>query len=474
MPPRPPMTLNQLTVLIVDDEPTIRETMAEFLQREGYLVLVCPTGEDAVQLARNQHFDVILCDVNLPGMDGMDVLERLQIISPDTFVILITAYATVETAVEAFQKGAYDYLIKPIILRDVSSKLNRLGQYQQLHNDNQTLRRALHALQDQGDFYAFRHAAMKQIETLSAKLAPSDSTILILGESGTGKDVLARSIHQLRSATQAEPGKYVPINCAAIPADLLESQLFGHRRGSFTGAERDMPGVFAHAGAGTVFLDEIGELPLATQAKLLRVLEQKEVHPVGASEPVRVKARILAATNKNLEDEVRQGRFRNDLFYRLTVMTMTLPPLRHLTGELPELVAFLLGKHARAAAKPFVGVEHEAMRYLEAHTWPGNIRELDNAIQRAVLVGDPPLLQVADFPESIRPPSGEPTGMIDDLSQAYLQFEKQHLLRVLRETPERRRAARRLGIGLSSLYRKLDEHGITSQDLGRSGETSDG
>jgi DNA-binding NtrC family response regulator len=444
------------SVLVVDDEPLIRDTLGEFLQGEGYAVTRCGTGEEAVAVAGRHKFDVAVCDVNLPGMDGMDVLDRLAAVSPETFVLLVTAYATVETAVQAFQKGASDYLIKPVLLDDLSGKVKRLLHQRDLHRENQWLRRELNREAEQTDFVVGTSPAMKQVLALARRVAPTPSTLLILGESGTGKDVLARTVHRFAQAAKPTDGRFVAINCAAIPADLLESQLFGHRKGAFTGADRDAPGVFAHAGSGTVFLDEVGDLPLGTQAKLLRAIEQKEVLPVGASEPVKVQARIVAATNKDLETEAKAGRFRQDLFFRLNVVSVTLPPLRERREDVPELVSFLLGKHARAAGKPFSGLSHEAMRLVNGYPWPGNVRELDNALQRAVILGEPPLVQPVDLPPAVCPPADDPFA-VDDLKLAVARFEKLHITRILAHTPDKREAARRLNIGLSSLYRKLEE-----------------
>jgi DNA-binding NtrC family response regulator len=445
--------------LVVDDEPIIRDTLGEFLQGEGYAVTRCGTGEEAVELAAAHKFDVAVCDVNLPGIDGMDVMERLAAVSPETFVLLVTAYATVETAVQAFQRGASDYLIKPVLLDDLSGKVQRLLHQRDLRRENQWLRRELSREVEHNDFVVGTSPAMKQVLALARRVAPTPSTLLVLGESGTGKDVLARTVHQLGQAAKPTDGRYVAVNCAAIPGDLLESQLFGHRKGSFTGADREAVGVFAHAGAGTVFLDEIGDLPLPTQAKLLRAIEQKEVLPVGANEPIKVRARIIAATNKDLEAEAKAGRFRQDLFFRLNVVSVTLPPLRDRREDLPELISFLLGKHARAAGKPFTGLSHEALQLVYGYPWPGNVRELDNALQRAVILGEPPLVHPHDLPPAVSPPPDDPFA-IDDLRLALARFEKLHIARILGQTPDRREAAKRLNIGLSSLYRLIAQYGI--------------
>jgi DNA-binding NtrC family response regulator len=444
------MAASRATVLVCDDELLIRDTLAEFLAQEGFAVEAVGTGEEAVRRAGQRYFDIVLCDVNLPGIDGIEVLHKILNVSPETFVLLITAYGTVESAVEAFQRGAQDYLMKPILLDEVLGKIRRLLKLRELNRENQWLRRALHQ-QEPADAVVGHSPAMARVYELARKVAPTKSTVLIQGESGTGKEVLARYVHQ-----QAGGERFLAVNCAAIPNDLLENQLFGHRKGAFTGADRDSAGVFVHAGEGTVFLDEIAELPLATQAKLLRAIEQKEVLPVGANEPVRVEARIIASTNKALPAEVQAGRFREDLFYRLNVVTLALPPLRDRREDIPELVEFLLAKHARVLNKRIDGVSHEAMRLLMACPWKGNVRELDNALQRAAILGDGPLITPADLPPDLAPIADDPS-LVDDLSQAMKRFERRHIERILRQTTDKKEAARRLGIGLSSLYRKIDE-----------------
>jgi DNA-binding NtrC family response regulator len=442
----------QHSVLIVDDEPLIRETLGEFLAQEGFRVTVCRDGEEALELASEQRFAVALCDVQLPGIDGIELLERLMKIDPELFVLLITAYATVENAVEAFQRGAHDYLMKPILLDEVLNKIRRLLAYRELFQENQWLRRELNRAGDT-DPIVGRSPAMQRVFEMVRKVAPTPSTVLLVGESGTGKELVARALH--RQGANPE-GRFIAVNCAAIPHDLLENQLFGHRKGAFTGADRDQAGVFVHAGAGTVFLDEIAELPQATQAKLLRAIEQKEILPVGANEPLLVEARILAATNKELDREVEQGRFREDLFYRLNVVTIRVPPLRERREDIPDLVDFLVARHARALGKRFRGVTHETMQLLMAGRWKGNVRELDNALQRAIILGEGPLITPADLPPDLVPVENDPA-LVDDLGEAVRRFEKQHLERILRQTPDKKEAARRLGMGLSSLYRKITE-----------------
>jgi DNA-binding NtrC family response regulator len=443
----------------VDDEPLIRETLAEYLSQEGFAVIGCGSGEEALERAAEQRFDVVLCDVQLPGMDGLELLERLQRISPETFVLLITAYATVENAVEAFQRGAHDYLMKPILLDEVLGKIRRLLAHQALFRENQWLRRELSRVHEHEQIVG-RGPAMAAVMAVVRKVAPTRSTVLIVGESGTGKELIARAIHEGGvDAAGADAARFLAVNCAAIPHDLLENQLFGHRKGSFTGADRDQTGVFVHAGAGTVFLDEIGEMPLATQAKLLRAIEHREVMPVGANEPTCVEARVLAATNKDLLREVEAGRFREDLYYRLNVVCVRVPPLRERREDIPDLVEYLLSRHARALGKRLNGVSHEAMQLLLSCRWKGNVRELDNALQRAVILGEGPLVTPADLPPDLAPVPGDP-GTVDDLGEAVRRFEKLHIERILRQTSDKKEAAKRLCVGLSSLYRRIAELGI--------------
>ena len=443
------------TILIVDDEPIIRESLGEFLTQEGFAVTVCGSAEDSLAQAQTTCFDLVLCDIQLPGIDGLELLHRLLKISPETFVILITAYGTVESAVAAFQRGAHDYLMKPILLDEVLAKIRRLLAYRDLHLENQWLRRELNRDIDTEKIVG-SSLAMQRVLDMVRKVAPTPSTVLLAGESGTGKEVIARAIHRQSKNADA---RFLAVNCAAIPHDLLENQLFGHRKGAFTGADRDQAGVFMHAGKGTVFLDEIAELPLATQAKMLRAIEMKEVLPVGANEPSAVEARVLAATNKNLAKEVEAGRFREDLFYRLNVVCITLPPLRERREDIPDLVEYLLTRHVQSLGKPITGVSHEAMQLLLACPWKGNVRELDNALQRAVILGEGPLITPGDLPPDLAPQTDDPH-LVDDLGEAVRRFEKQHIERVLRRMPDKKEAARLLGVGLSSLYRRIGELGI--------------
>lgn len=457
--PKPNRERAKGRVLVVDDERVIAETLNEFLEGEGYQVAVAEDAETALAIVERFEPEVALCDIQLPGLDGLELLDRLLKIRPETLVVMITAYGSLENAVDAFRKGAHDYLLKPVVFDELSIKLGRWLGYRRLSVENQVLRRQLHESAATPRMVG-RSEAMRAVKTLIAKLAPTRGNVLITGESGTGKELVARALHDQGPEPDAP---FLAINCAAIPHDLLENQLFGHIRGAFTGADRDHDGVFVSAGRGTVFLDEIGELPLGVQAKLLRAIEAKEVLPVGASRPRGFSARILAATNKRLETEVEAGRFRADLYYRLNVVGIPLPPLRERAEDIPELVAALIERRRRSLGKRIDGVDDETMRLLAAAPWKGNVRELDNAIERAIILGDGPLLTLEDFPAELAALSpsraaAENDPDDDDLRSALVRFERNHIRAVLdRSSGDKREAAKRLGLSLSSLYRKLEE-----------------
>jgi DNA-binding NtrC family response regulator len=442
-------------VLIVDDEDVIAGTLKEFLQGESFEVATAMNAATALNLIETFEPDVVLCDVQLPGADGLSVLNSSLQIRPETLFIVITAYATVENAVAAFQRGAHDYLMKPVMFEELLAKIDRLMTYRRLMLENQALRRQLHAHEDLETLVG-RSAAMKAVKTLIRKVGPTPSTVLITGESGTGKELVARALHTFGSDPDSV---FLAVNCAAIAHDLLENQLFGHVRGSFTGADRDHAGLFVAAGRGTVFLDEIGELSRSTQAKLLRAIENKEILPVGATRPISFQARLVTATNKDLLAEVAASRFREDLYYRLNVVSIHLPPLRDRREDIPELAAVLLSKHAARLGKHVQAVDNATIRGLMAAPWKGNVRELDNALERAVILGDGPILTPDDFPVGLMLEIDSEGGTTqDNLRAALREYERHHIQRVLTDCgDDKREAARRLGLGLSSLYRKLEE-----------------
>lgn len=469
-----PPPMETVRILVVDDEVLIRETLAECLSGEGYDVTMAGSAEKAMELASKSFFDICLCDIQLPGKNGLQLLDHLARTTPETHVLLITAYGAVETAVEAFQRGAHDYLIKPILLDELTGKITQLLEHRRIAQENRWLRRELHRVEAVDEIIG-TGPEMRALFRMVERVAPTGSTVLINGESGTGKELIARRIHQLANPEEPVDGKnesrsgardprklparWIAVNCAAIPKDLLENQLFGHRKGAFTGADRDQPGVFLHAGTGTVFLDEVAELNPALQAKLLRAIEQKEVFPVGANEPTQFHARILTATNKDLKKLVEAGQFREDLYYRLSVIVLTISPLRDRREDIPALVEHFINRHSRKMGKRIVGIDHDAMRILRNARWKGNVRELENTIQRAVILCDDPLIRIADLPADLVEETDDPAA-VDSLDAAVMRFEKRHIQRILALYPDKKEAAKRLDMALSSLYRRISELGI--------------
>lgn len=460
-------------ILIIDDENLFREDLTSLLRKEGYECLAAATGEKGLELIQESSPEIILCDINLPGKDGIQVLDEIMSISPESFVIMITAFGTLESSLEAFRKGASDYITKPLVLEDVLVKIERLVNYKRLSQEVKFLRREVS--QDEANLYGVGQSdAMKQVFDLIDKVAPTRSTVLITGESGTGKELVARAIHEF-NADDGESGEmsdrghhFAAINCAGIASELLESELFGHVRGSFTGAIRDHVGYFELAGEGTILLDEIGEMPLLLQGKLLRVLEQKEFPRVGSSKLVPLKARIVSATNKNLRDLVKAGEFREDLFFRLAVFEIRLPALRERRSDIPHLVEYFVKKFNREMKRKCLGVDNVATRKLFASSWPGNIRELRNVIERAMILCQGDYITVAELPIEIQEAYPVPE-YSDDLRGATKAFEKMHIQSVLKACQwNKEEAARRMGVNSSTLYRKMSDLGMTLKDTSRS------
>lgn len=442
------------SILICEDEEVIRRSLAELLQGEGYVVSPAASVTEAVTLAMSHDFDVAICDVMLPDGDGIDLLKRLVRLNPRTSVLVITAYATVENAVEAFKAGAFDYLVKPVIFDDLLNKLQRLFQFRVLDLENQALRREL-ARRGDFDQVVGSSQVLADLQDGIRKVAKTNANVLLVGETGTGKELFARAIHK---AGPKGHEKFLAVNCSTRPVELLEAQLFGSKLAAFSGAA-DQVGIFQHAGEGTVLLDEISELPQSTQAKLLRAIEYQEILPLGGSEPIRASARIIATTTRDLMREVADGRFQDDLFYRLDGVKLTIPPLRERSDDIPELVEFFIGKHSKAMNKRVAGATSETVRLLMSAQWKGNVRQLDNAIERAVLMCDGPHIQPDDLPPELLG-LAQPLPDTDDLRTALRHYEKLHISRVLRQWPDKREAAKRLKLGLSSLYRKIEELGI--------------
>jgi len=444
-------------ILVVEDQDAARESLAELLRGEGYEVYEAADGTVAKDLINKHDLDVILTDLMMPGADGIEVLKHSRNVSPQSLIMLMTAHASVDTAVEALRLGAQDYLLKPLIFEDVLRKVERLISHRKLAWENQILRREIdvHFGPDQP---LGRSPAMQEIAKMIKKVAPTPTTVLISGESGVGKEVVARTIH---NASLGRENVFLPVNCSAIPENLLESQLFGHMKGSFTGAVSSQEGLFQRARGGTIFLDEIGELPLSLQPKLLRVLEEKTVLPVGSTTPVKVNVRIMAASNRDLKGEVDAGRFREDLYYRLNVFEIDIPPLRKRLEDLPSLVEHLIRRHNLEMKTNYKGVDSATMRILMSLPWKGNIRELDNVLERAMILGNGEWISPADLPGHQSAADGD-YGMEDNLNKAVDLYEKSHIERTLGKAGgDKVRAAELLGLSLSTLYRKLEKLGIS-------------
>ncbi len=430
------------------------------LQEEGFNVRQACDGLGAIEAIREFDFDLVLTDLKMPGADGLAVLEETRKTSPKSVVILMTAFASVETAVNAFRMGAHDYILKPVVLNDVLQKIRRFLELKTLAWEVDLFRReANQASKDLG--LVGQGRSVKNILAMISKVASTNSTVLITGESGVGKEVVARALH-LQSASKDKV--FLPINCSAIPETLLESQLFGHARGSFTGAVAAQTGMFQRAQGGTIFLDEIGELPLTLQPKLLRVIEAKEVMPLGSENPVQLDVRIIAATNRELKRDVEEGRFREDLFYRLNVINIDVPPLRERRDDIPALVEHLVRRHNRAMKKNYKGVDNAAMKHLMSLPWKGNVRELDNVLERAMILGDGEWVTSDYLPRLASDEPVEDTEGGNNLRFALESYEKSHIENVLREANgDRTRAAQLLGLSRSSLYRKLEKLGIREE-----------
>jgi len=444
-------------ILIADDEPGVRESLAEVLRDAGHDVTTAVDGSAALRALEERDFAVVVTDIRMPGADGLAVLRRACEQSPQTVVLVMTAHASLETAVEALRAGAADYVLKPVLFDDLLAKVGRILEHRELVWQTQMLRRELEQHVDLD--LVGKSPAMREVQKLLGKVAPTGSTVLITGESGTGKEVVARAIHQ---ASPLRSKIFLPVNCAAIPESLLESQLFGHLRGSFTGAVTSQEGLFSRARGGTIFLDEIGDMPLGLQSKLLRVVESREILPVGATTPVKVDVRLVAATNRDLRKMADEGTFREDLYYRLNVVNVHLPPLRERREDIPGLIDFLIQRHRRELKRPFKGVDNAALKLLMSQPWKGNVRELDNVIEHAMIVGESDWITLADLPRALRDQDGALASVVgDDLREALRAYEKIHIESVLRRTAnDKRVAAERLGLSLSSLYRKIEELSI--------------
>jgi two-component system response regulator HydG len=448
------------TVLVIDDETGILESLRILLKNEGFTPVLASGGKQGLDQIAELRPDIILSDVRMPSVSGVQVLSAARALDPDVPVILMTAQATLQSAMQAVNEGAFYYIQKPFRNDELLAILRRAAEHRNLRVENKSLRQEITRRE--------RTASTRPVGTskswldivqLAETVAPTESTILIQGESGTGKEVIARYIHQL--SLRAE-GPFLSINCGALPESLLESELFGHVKGSFTGAVKDKSGLFTAAAGGTFFLDEIGETTPATQVKLLRVLQHREVIPVGATEAVPIDVRLLAATNRDLEEEIKRGAFRSDLFYRLNVIALHLPPLRDRRDDIPMLVEWFLHRTAEARSEPPKQLSPAAVEALQSFNWPGNVRELENALERAVILTAGPIIDVSVLPERITERRAEP--LVSDrmrTNPTLEAIERAYILWVLNsEGGNKTRAADILGIDPSTLYRKLSRFGV--------------
>jgi len=436
-------------VLVVDDEEGIREFLAEVLAGEGLQVTEAESGEAAAALVERRSFHLLVTDLRMPGMDGMALLRRARAIAPEMEVVVLTAHGTVESAVEAMKLGAFDYLTKPLssptelrLVAERALERRRLREHRLSQQPAETA----------GEFVA-EDPAMRSVVTLLSKVAPTPASVLLAGESGTGKEVAARYVH---AHSPRADGPFVAVNCAAVSPQLIESEMFGHERGAFTGAASRRRGRFELADGGTLFLDEVAELPASLQAKLLRVLQERSFERVGGSRTIEVDVRLVAATNRDLAAEIEAGAFREDLYHRLAVFPVRMPPLRERPDDVEPLAEHLLGRIGRELGRPGLSLDPDARRQLRHRAWPGNVRELSNALERAAIVADGDVIQPTDLALGPQSPQGRPglTGTLKELEQEAIR-------QTLAETGgHRKRAAERLGIGLRTLYDKLKEYDL--------------
>jgi DNA-binding NtrC family response regulator len=443
------------TILVVEDDADMRLMLEEELREAGYQTIAAADGVEALQRLAESDVDVVVTDLMMPGLKGNDVLAEVRARDPGVPVVIITAFGSIESAVDAMRAGAYHYVAKPF----------RMEQLRAAVESALTERRLWRELTGPGDgtrpgsvHIVAESPAMRKAVDLTLRAAPADSPVLLLGESGTGKELLARALH---AESPRREGPFLAVNCSAIPEHLLESQLFGHRRGAFTDARADHRGLFQEAEGGTVLLDEIGDMMPALQAKLLRVLQEKEVQPVGSATPVRVNVRIVAATHCDLDELVRDGRFRQDLFYRLNVITVRVPPLRERMEDLVPLVGHFLDKHGARVGRRGCTLRLEVLEALRRHDWPGNVRELENVIERALVLGQDDAIGLGDLPPAVRDRPVSNSSASPSVSLA--EMEREHILRTLRAARGNRAAAARLlAVDRKTLYRKLKQYGIAS------------
>jgi two-component system response regulator HydG len=451
MDPQP--KCSDTTILVVEDEDDVREFCVDALTDAEFTVESVSSGEAALAVLEHGHIDIVLTDLKMPGLDGLALLKLVKENYGSIDVVMMTGQATVSTAVEAMRLGAYDYITKPLELDALTSLLGRLVERRELILENRLLKGRINTRSGPGGMVG-DSPPMQELYRLVLKAAVKRHPVLILGESGTGKELVARAIHE-QAPWKAEP--FVPVDCSALAENLIESELFGHVRGAFTGASQDRAGLLSSAGSGTVFLDEIGELPVRLQAKLLRALQEREFRPVGSNQRKELKARVMAATNRDIQAAVKDGTFREDLYYRLNVLTLKVPPLRNRQPDIGDLAEFFLLRH-KERQDLVQGISPEAMDRLMAYHWPGNVRELENCMRRALAVSCGRLVEVEDLPPELR--SAQPASQQPDHSRLE-EMERKAIAESLQATGGHRlRAAKLLGMGKTTMYRKLKEYGL--------------
>jgi DNA-binding NtrC family response regulator len=438
-------------VLVVDDEFSVRDSLEDWFEKDGYRTGSAKDANEALTKLQETAWDVVLLDIKMPGIDGMELQRRIRKIDPALAVIMITAYASVETAVQALKEGAFDYVTKPIDPDELSRMVRRATEQRRLKSENVQLRHKIDQLSTPSRIVG-ESPQMKEVLKLVRSVADTDATVLIRGESGTGKELIAQAIH---ANSQRRYFPIVPVNCGALPESLLESELFGHEKGAFTGAQYRRKGKLEMASGGTLFLDEVGSISLKTQVDLLRVLETKEFTRLGGSQPVNVEFRLISATNQNLEKLVEEEQVREDLYFRLNVFTISLPPLRERREDLPILAQHFLEKYSLQMNRAFTDLDPKAMDMLVRYGWPGNVRELANAIERALVVGTPPTIQTDDLPLQLNMANDLPLG------DSMAEVERLHVERILDRTGWNvTRAAEILKIDRVTLYNKIKKYGL--------------
>ena len=442
-------------ILVVDDEEIIRESLSFVLKKEGYLVEEAENGKAAYDKIVESYFDVVITDLEMPGMKGIQLVEEIQKLNIQTSIIIITAYGSLDTAIAALRNGASDYILKPIEFDEILIKIKRLFEIKDILLENRILKKEIQRTYDYDNIIG-KSPLIKNIYDMIETVAETESTVLVTGKSGTGKELVARALH---FKSKRKNKAFIPVNCGAISENLIESELFGHKRGAFTGAISDKEGFFKAADGGTLFLDEVSELPLNLQVKFLRVLQEREFTPVGTTSPISVSIRFIASTNRDLKQEIKNGRFREDLFYRLNVIEINLPSLKEREDDIPVLADHFLNKYRKEMNKNIKGIDNDAIRALIGYEWKGEVRELENVIERAVIFAKEDFITLKDLPIVFRPNdilvNHFTSGSLDD---SVKNFERDYIVRALENNDfDKEKTADLLKVGLSTLYRKMKE-----------------